>query len=128
MQILQTLFTLFSASQMSNSNSPIKYKSTFLSKDLETVLLQQELQQGGVKNIRFQSIPDKKVWKLLFIEIIDSTEQLKSYLGIAKIVLIITMRFLRTKLSIIGLIMLNHRIQIGLIEPKKPFKKPWELW
>ena len=52
MQILQTLFTLFSASRMSNSNSPIKYKSTFLSKDLETVLLQQEFQQGGVKKYK----------------------------------------------------------------------------
>ena len=47
MQILQTLFTLFSASQMSNSNSPIKYKST-----LETFILQQEFQQCGVKKYK----------------------------------------------------------------------------
>ena len=37
---------------MSNSNSPIKYKSTFLSKDLETVLLQQEFQQGGLRKYK----------------------------------------------------------------------------
>ena len=37
---------------MSNSNSPIKYKSTFLSEDLETVLLQQEFQQGGAKKYK----------------------------------------------------------------------------
>ena len=135
MQILQTLFTLFSASRMSNSNSPIKYKSTFLSKDLETVLikdletvlLQQEFQQGGVKkyqvpkytgqeegleaiihcNNRFDRAAEKLSW--------DSEDHFDNY-------------FLRTKLSIIGSIHLDHCIQIQSIELKKLFKKLWEFW
>ena len=128
MQILQTLFILFSASQMLNSNSPIKYKSTFLSKDLETVLLQQEFQQGGVKkymvqkytgqegleaiihcNNRFDRAAEKLSW--------DSEDHFDNY-----------DESFRMKLSIIGLMMLDHYIQIGSIEPKKLFEKPWKLW